>query len=149
VIAFRFSLQKALEWRGTQLELAEAQVQQQLAALAYLDRQELELQTMGRRTEVEVRALQPLSGADLAALGSFRALVKSQERELARKRLEMRAELAKRQAAMLEARRRSRLLERLKERRWAEWQAASDKELEELAADSYLARWTNLQHRLQ
>jgi hypothetical protein len=42
---------------------------------------------------------------------------------------------------MLEARRRCRLLERLRERRWDEWKAAADRELEETAAESYLARW--------
>jgi hypothetical protein len=42
---------------------------------------------------------------------------------------------------MLEARRRLRLLERLKDRRMAEWRAARDKELEELASESYLAKW--------
>jgi hypothetical protein len=43
---------------------------------------------------------------------------------------------------MLEARRCCRLLERLKERRRAEWQAATDREMEELAAESFLAGWS-------
>ena len=43
---------------------------------------------------------------------------------------------------MLEARRRCRLLERLKERRLAEWTAERDQELEEMAAETYLARWS-------
>ena len=34
---FQFPLQKALDWRRTQLTLAEARVQQQLAALAAID----------------------------------------------------------------------------------------------------------------
>jgi hypothetical protein len=55
--------------------------------------------------------------------------------------VECQNELAARQAVMLEARRRCRLLERLKERRWAEWQSAAGRELDELAADSYLAQW--------
>jgi hypothetical protein len=42
---------------------------------------------------------------------------------------------------MLEARRRFRLLERLKERRHEDWRLARDRELEELASESYLARW--------
>jgi hypothetical protein len=45
----------------------------------------------------------------------------------------------------LEARRRCRLLERLRERRWTEWQLARDRELEELASDSYLAQWNRRQ----
>jgi hypothetical protein len=41
----------------------------------------------------------------------------------------------------MEARRRCRLLEKLKERRRAEWEKARDRELEELASESFLARW--------
>jgi hypothetical protein len=40
-----------------------------------------------------------------------------------------------------EARRRARLLERLCERRWAEWQKASDREMEQQAAENFLLRW--------
>jgi hypothetical protein len=42
---------------------------------------------------------------------------------------------------MLEARRRLRLLERLRERRLAEWCSARDKELEDLVSEAYLAKW--------
>jgi hypothetical protein len=142
MMSFQFPLQKALDWRRTQLGLAEAGLQQQLAALAELDRARVELETVGRRTEVEVREFHPLAGGDLSALGSFRLLVKTQERQLAARRVECQKEVAVRQAAMLEARRRCRLLERLKERRWAEWLSARDRELEELASDSYLAQWS-------
>ncbi len=62
-------------------------------------------------------------------------------KELALKRLECQKELAAQQAALVEARRRCRLLERLKERRATEWRSAADRELEELASDSYLAQW--------
>jgi hypothetical protein len=47
---------------------------------------------------------------------------------------------------MLEARRHFRLLERLKQRRLEDWRLAGDKELEELASESYLARWTGRLH---
>jgi hypothetical protein len=48
---------------------------------------------------------------------------------------------------MLEARRRCRLLERLKERRLAEWTSARDRELEEVASESFLARWASTASR--
>jgi len=46
----------------------------------------------------------------------------------------------------LEARRRFRLLDSLKQRRFEDWRLARDKELEELASESYLARWTGRLH---
>jgi hypothetical protein len=139
--SFQFPLDKALHWRRTQLELAEVRLQQQLAVLAGLDRARVELGALARRTEVEVRGFRPLGGSDLGALGSFRLLVKVQDRQLSARRVECEKELALRQTAMREARSRCRLLERLRERRQAEWQKECDRELEELASDSYLAQW--------
>ena len=53
----------------------------------------------------------------------------------------MAKKLAEQQKIMLEACRRSRLLERLKERRLVEWRGACDREVDELAAESFLAKW--------
>jgi hypothetical protein len=146
---FQFPLQRALDWRRTQLGLAEARVGQQLAALAGLDRERAEWDAVGHRTEVEVREFHPLAGGDLNALGSFRLLMKVREREIAAKRVECQKELAVRQAAMVEARRRCRLLERLRERpARRSGNRASDKELDERAADSYLAQWGRRQRSL-
>src|SRR5207248_352992 len=95
----------------------------------------------GLRAETQVRQWSPIAAGDLAALGAFRLRVRSQESELARRREESARLLAAQQKLMLEARRRCRLLERLKDRRLAEWKSACDHELEEVAAESYLARW--------
>jgi hypothetical protein len=145
--SFQFPLQRALDWRRTQLELAEARLHQQLAALAELDRARAGLEAEGDRTEVEVREYNPLAGQDLTALGSFRLLLQARQKEIAGRRLECEWELAARKSALLEARRRCRLLEQLKETRWAEWQLARDRELEELASESYLARWVRRAER--
>jgi hypothetical protein len=82
-----------------------------------------------------------MAGRDVAALGSFRARVKMQEHQITARRVERQKALDAQGAAMLEARRRCRLLERMKERRRAEWQAASDQEVEQLASESFLAGW--------
>jgi flagellar export protein FliJ len=138
---FRFRLQRVLEWRRTQLEIAEAHFRQQADAVAGLDRARAELEAAGISAEMQVRAWRPLGAGDLAALGNFRLLVRNRERQLAVRRAEAEKELATRQEAMLEARRRYRLLERLRERRLADWQAAADKEVEDFAAEAYLAHW--------
>ena len=140
--SFQFPLEKALDWRRTQLELEEARYKQQVAALAALDRQRNEVKASGRRAETEVRRWRPIVSGDLRALAGFRDRVKSQESEIAHHLTEAAQKLAEQQRIMLEARRRCRLLERLKERRLAEWTAARDHELDEVAAESYLARWS-------
>jgi flagellar export protein FliJ len=139
--AFQFPLQRALDWRRTQLDVTEARVQQQLAALAAIDNARSDLGTQGQRVELEVRQFSGLEGGDLSALGEYRLNLKARARQLAAQRVECQKELAVRQNAMTEARRRCRLLERLKARRLSEWQSAADRELDELAADSYLAQW--------
>ncbi len=140
--SFRFPLQKVLDWRRTQLELEEANFRKQMAAVAELDRQAAEIEAAGRRTEALVRTWNPVAGTDLEALDRYRQYVKTRELEMQVPRQDARRRLAAQQQVMLEARRRLRLLEKLKDRRRAEWQAAFDKELEEMAAESFLARWT-------
>ena len=142
--SFHFSLEKVLEWRRIELNLEEARCKTQSAELAELDRQRAEIEASGIRAEVQVRAWNPVGSGDLTALGSFRLRVRTEEAEIARRREASAQKLAAQKQKMLEARRRCRLLERLKERHLAEWTAARDHELEEIAAESYLARWKSL-----
>jgi hypothetical protein len=143
---FRFPLEKALDWRRIQLELEEIRYKQQAGELAGLDRQRAEVEASGIRAEIQVREWRPIAAGDLTALGDFRLYVKARESAIARQRFEASQKLAEQQKLMLEARRRCRLLERLKERRLAEWTVERDHELEEIAAESYLARWSRRRH---
>src|SRR5580698_6728204 len=65
--SFRFNLERALEWRQTQLTLVEARVAQQVAALAAIGQARAELDAMGHRADIAVRQLLPLEGGDLGA----------------------------------------------------------------------------------
>jgi uncharacterized sporulation protein YeaH/YhbH (DUF444 family) len=144
--SFRFPLEKALDWRRIQLELEEVRYKQQAGELAGLDRQRADVEASGIRAEIEVREWRPILAGDLTALGDFRLHVKARESAIARLRFDAAQKLAEQQKLMLEARRRCRLLERLKERRLAEWTVERDHELEEIAAESYLARWSRRPH---
>lgn len=137
--AFRFPLERALEWRRRQLEIEENRFKQQAAALANLDRARADLESTAIRAELQVRGWAPLLGQDLTALAGFRADVKTKEEALAGRRAECQRQLEAQQRLMLEARRRYRLLEKLRERRWQEWRAAADREIEQFAAENYLA----------
>jgi len=68
-------------------------------------------------------------------------VVRQREAEIERDRERGRKVLAEREAAMMEARRRFRLLEKLKERRLAEWQKVQERELDQIASESFLAKW--------
>lgn len=138
--AFRFPLEKVLEWRRTQLQVEEARFKQQMAEIAGLDRAREGLEAAGSQAEMEVRGGGAVAGRELAALGGYREHLQQRRREIAGQRAECERKAAAQEAVMLEARRRSRLLERLRERRLEEWRRASDRELEELASEAFLAR---------
>jgi hypothetical protein len=138
---FQFRLDRVLAWRRTQLELAEIEFRREAGALAELEHASADLEARSIRTEAEVRQWSSLAGSDLLALSGFRLHVGRRAKELAAQRTQQAGKLAEREQAMLEARRRCRLLERLRERRLAEWQAASGRELEQVASESYLARF--------
>jgi hypothetical protein len=146
--AFDFPLERVLALRRTQLDLEDARFRQCVAALAAVDRARAELGAAAIAADLDVRGAASIAGADLAALDEFHRHVRSEEQMLAGRRVERAHELAVQQTAMLEARRRCRLLERLRERRLAEWKVEGDRELEQVAAESYLARWNARARRL-
>jgi flagellar protein FliJ len=139
--SFLFPLEKVLQWRRAQLDIEEARYKRELAALAALDMHRDALRESARRAEAHVRELKGVTGQDLAALAEFRLHVLARMKELELRRAEQSKKIAVQQTAMLEASRRCRLLERLRERRLEEWREAENRELEELASESYLANW--------
>lgn len=140
--AFRFTLHRVLDWRRRQLEIEDAKFRQMTATLAELDRTRAAAEAEAIRVEVEVRHSPAILGRDLAALDGFRIAAKKRLQEIDARRVECRKNLDQQRAAMLEARRHCRLLEKLKERRHQEWQTERDREFEALAAESFLAGWS-------
>lgn len=138
--SFHFRLEKVLEWRRKELDREDQGFKRQLAALAEMDRRHAELEAAGIGAELQVREWSTLAGSDLVALSGFRRRLKQQEKTLAAARIDQEKKAEVQRLVMLEARRRCRLLERLRERRLKEWEMARDREIEEQAAESYLAR---------
>ena len=136
---FRFRLEKVLQIRRMELDREEATLRQHTLAVSELEKRQAQLDQAAAQAEVEVRAQAELAGSDLAALASFRHYLAGQTTQLAKQIREARERAAAQQKILLEARRRCELLERLKQKRLAEWRAAADHELEQLAAESYLA----------
>ena len=140
--SFLFPLQKALDLRTRQLELEEVCYKKHLAEVAELDRKRAEVEASGMRAEVQVRSWSPVGAGDLTALGNFRLRARKLEEQIRLRKVEAVKQMEEQFQVMLEARRRCRLLEKLKGRRLEEWTAARDHELEEIAAESYLSRWS-------
>jgi len=137
---FEFRLQKVMEWREKELEVEEARLKQRSLEVQELDRAYAALKSAEASAENELRGSTAIRGQDLAALAGYRRWAQAHARQLTAERAEASDRLAAQQQIMLEARRRCRLLERLRERRLAAWQAAENKEREEIAAESHLSR---------
>lgn len=139
--AFQFALQKALDIRARQLALDEAKFQAAAASVAQADREREILLQARQAAEAQVRRAEGVRGEELSALEWFRKRTSAEEQRIAHVRAQRVQTLEQERAAMLETRRRVRLLERLKESRYAEWSAQAVKEIEEMASESYLAQW--------
>ncbi len=144
---FRFPLQRVLDWRTTQLEIEQARYQKCAAAVAALDHARAELEASAIQAEVQVREWRPVAGADLVALDSFQNAVRAKERSIAIRRVEAAKAAEAQMTVMLEAQRRCRLLERLKDQRLADWRIEEEKDLEAVGTEAYLARWNSEQRR--
>jgi hypothetical protein len=136
---FEFRLQSVLSWRARQLELEKAKLQvlfEELNALAAARaRLESDLHEAGRV------ALASGDPQQLAALGPFREHIRREQARVEARRADCARRIEAQRESVLNAERNVRLLEKLKARRLADWNAAVAKELDELATDSFLARW--------
>ena len=144
---FRFHLERILDWRRTERDAEEAKLQK--LTLAWEEAESAVAQAKATRTviEMEARALESLSGRDLAALSALRVRLQVRERYL---QLEVGAcekRLATQRQVWVDARRRCRLLEELKSRRLAEFEYEMERDLENLATETYLATWSQASAR--
>ena len=136
---FSFSLETARKWRERQAELEEIRLQALFAEKQAIEDRAASLQT---ELEAEHRRIEDTSfdGGELARLDGFRVWVMREKQRLGTSLADCAKRIEARRAALVEARRRFQLVERLKEKALLEWCKASAKEQEDLAAELYLAR---------
>jgi hypothetical protein len=136
---FSFPLETARRWRERQAEMEEARLQALFAEKQAIERRVAalvdELQAEHRRIEDRT-----CDARELAMLDQFRTWANRDQQRLTAAQAECERRIAVQQAALVEARRRFRLVDRLKEKALIGWHAASEKEQEDLAAELYLAR---------
>ena len=139
--AFEFPLRRALDWRRTQLDLDRVKLNQLSARSEEMRLAAVRLDLVKGRTEAAIRQAAVVEAADLWALSAYRQRLIAELRALEQRQAACERELAAQREKLLETQRQCRLLERLEQRRQAEWRSEADRELETLAAESFLARW--------
>jgi flagellar export protein FliJ len=147
VTAFTFRLEKVLRWRQARMELEQFALHRLAAECARWDVKLAEIESARRQAEQLVLSSGPVEGSDLAALASYQRHLRDEKQASLAHRRNCEQRMEQQRARLLAARRESRLLEKLRQVRRAEWETAVNREFEMLAAETYLAQWAPRQHR--
>src|SRR5580698_1724167 len=134
---FHFRLQRVLDFRRTQFQIAESECQRAVAKLRTTQTQQAALESYKSQTRRAFAQLPEVAGQDLAPLPVWYQWAGKTRDHLVRLEKTAAQEVKKRREALVEAQRKVRLLEKLHDQRKAQWQADFDHELEELAAESF------------
>ena len=138
---FQFRLDSVLAWRRAQLEAEEFKLRQLLDGLVRIERAAGELEAVRLSEERRVIGAGTVTGAELWSLAAWREAARVQAGALAREREVRLREIAGQRERIAVARQRCRLLERLREKRLAEWSREIERQLDAFASEAYLARW--------
>lgn len=139
--AFQFRLQRVLNWRRQQLELIEVKIERIHAELDSVDSARSRLRESLLECERQVREPGVLVGSELAALAGYQLFVKKRQAALLEQRKQYEDRLTEERRRLQEARRRVQLIEKLRERRLAEWKMEAAKEMETLAGELSVAAY--------
>ena len=138
---FHFSLSEVLGFRRRQLEMEEAKLEALHAERRTLESEALRLEEEAAGTRRSLMVTGSAESQDLVASDLYLRHLSAQKKTLAARVAEWQTRASRQQQAIVEARRRVRLIEKLEERRLREWKAAVDREQENLSSELYLARW--------
>lgn len=138
---FVFPLSRVMDWRAMLVRVEESKLEQIYAELRAIDARKAALEREREQSEKALLAKSASTGAELAALDSFRRFVLAE-----RSRLEgLRAGISERIAAQIQVvtkkRRDAKLLERWKDQRFKKWQTEFGREIDAQADESHLAKW--------
>lgn len=139
---FHFPLERVRRWRDGQAALEEVKLEQLREGLAALGAQKRGIESERARSLQQVLHQPAVEAVDLHNLDAYRVHARDQIRAIENREREAETRLEQQRQRVIQARRDAELLERLKQKALQEWQAASDREQESLAAELYLARRT-------
>jgi|SRR5580698_868665 flagellar export protein FliJ len=138
---FEFSLERVLRWRAVELAAEEAKLKQLVQEQLHL--QSVLAQVSAERSKLisSLGSIPNLSGDDLRTVTACGLRLRRTAENLAQQLHRCGRDLGVQRKKYSEAKRRVQLLEQLKDRRLQEWKYQEAAQLEELASDSYLAKW--------
>ena len=138
---FRFRLESIREWRLVQLELEETKLQRLFEELREIEFRWAGLEAAKAEAVRAVLSSAVLAAQELVALEAHRLHIRAEKERLRKQESDCAARIAAQRERVRKAEQDLQLLEKLKQRRLAEWEKAADKEQETLAAEAFLAKW--------
>src|SRR5580658_1313146 len=138
---FRFSLERVLSWRETKLSLEEADLARLRGEKSAIELAMADLAARNDREGAVLRARQSFSGGDVSEFARTKEWISQEEKRLRARITDCDRALEIRTAAVTEARRAVRLLEKLRDHRQACWRAETNRQSDELAGESAIAGW--------
>src|SRR4051812_4820870 len=142
---FEFSLEQVMQWRRLRADLERAKLESLFAKLRDLDQQKLNLEEEEASAHDVVKNQDSVRSQQLLALDRFARHMSTQKELLDGNRVALFGEISQQQIKLIAAQRDFELLEKLKTHKKEDWQAAFNREQEELASDAYLAKWESQQ----
>jgi len=139
---FLFPLDRVRLWRAGQAALEELKLEQIGVQMEKLIEEMRSAQTSRTESEREVLRQPTIQATELQSLDAYRLFTRDKIRAIENRQRQLEGEAAEQRQRVIRARRDAELLERLKQKAVAAWQAASEKEQESFAAELYLARRT-------
>jgi hypothetical protein len=141
---FHFNLERVLHWRASQLASEEAKLRRLVEEESLL---KSKLDSIGNAISgmpVHIAALDEIRGSDLNRMAAYRLQLMNEREKIGKLCREKKKTIVQQAEVHRTAKQRHRLLEELRSRKYQEWTTRMSRELDELAHDSYLARWKTL-----
>lgn len=138
---FEFTLARARDFRRQQLDLEEASMQKLLGERQALEAEAARLESEVSRTRSSLMVTGSVEAWELAAANLYLRHLGVEQTRHAAKVADWQNRMRRQQEAVVEGRRRVRLMEKLEKKQRDAWQAGVDREQEALDAELFLARW--------
>ncbi len=139
--SFQFPLERVLDLRRKQAQIEELKLETILQECLRIRRESERIAEQARAAAKQVLEKLVLEPIELESLYHFRGWTQTQMLILENQLREAEGRAAQQRLILNDARRNIRLIEKLRERRLSEWDAAFQKDLEEQASESHLSRW--------
>ena len=139
--SFNFPLQRVLEYRELQMRTEEEKlstIQNQLAEVLH---RENALTAAQLNAEMNLLGRPVVEATEFRALSAFQLRIRSEKVSLVTTRKNLESQIAEQRKRLLKVRKDCKILQNLKDGRKKAWTYLSDREIENIAAESYISNW--------